>query len=137
MPPVQNSGQWAYNRPHYVDAVVAADGANATLVTMTVRNAQGAAAGIKRFDVFLSDSATGDGLTATTASGAVGDKTAGTTGTVVAIGTVKKSMTVQSIAAGTYGFSITDTAKTAFKVLVILDGMAPQLVATLATASYG
>lgn len=131
-----DSGQWAYNRPHSVDGVVATDGTNATLVTMTVRNAQGVPAGIKNFVVWLSDSAAGLGLTATTASGAVGDKTAGTTGQVLCILTTKKSWMVQSIANGTYKLSITDSAKTAFYVWAVIDGE-KCLVATLATASYG
>jgi hypothetical protein len=136
MPSPTTSGQWAYNRPHYVEAAVATDGTNATLVTLTVHNAQGALSGPKIFDVYLSDSTAGVGLTATTASGAVGDKTAGTTGTVIATLTTKKALRVQSLAAGTYQLSITDTAKTAFKICVNLDGVI-QVVATLATASYG
>lgn len=136
MPPVQNSAQWAYNRPHYIDAVVATDGTNATLVTMTIRNAQGVPSGVKVFDVYLSDATSGFGVTATIASGAVADKTSGTTGQVINALITKKYIKVMSTAAGTYQLSITDTAKTAFKVCVNIDGMT-SVVATLATASYG
>lgn len=131
-----DSTQWAYDRPHTVTAVVATDGSNATLVTLTVRNALGRAVGPKSLIVFLSDSATGVGLTATTASGAVTDKTAGTTGIILSTLTTKKALLVQCLAAGTYQLSITDSAKTAFKVCVDIDGVV-SVVTTLATASYG
>lgn len=131
----RNPDQREFDRPMYATAAAAADGANATLVTLTLRNLNGApVAG--EFDVRLSDNASGLGLTATTASGAVGDKTAGTTGQVIATHVAKKAFRVQTTAAGTYQLSITDTAKTPFKVATVIDGL-PDVVLTLATASYG
>lgn len=131
-----DSVQWAYDRPHSVTASAATDGANATLVTLTIKNAQGRPVGPKSFLLYLSDSATGLGLTATTASGNVTDKTAGTTGQVLGTLTSKKALVVQNIADGTYQLSITDTSKTAFKVCVEIDGVV-YVPITLATANYG
>lgn len=132
-----DSAQWAYNRPHYFTAVVATDGANATKVTITVRTATGAPVVTpKMFDLWLSDNASTFNVTATTASGAVQGKTDGTTGKDIVTYISKKALKVQTVAAGTYVLSITDTAKTAFKVCGEIDGV-PYLIATLATASYG
>jgi len=125
-----------YDRPHYVTGTAATDGSNATLVTLTVKNNNGRAVGPKSFDLFLSDSASGVGVTATTASGAVGDKSAGTTGLVLDTMITKKYLKVQCLADGTYQLSITDTAKTAFKVCVEIDGIVA-VVLTLATGNYG
>ena len=131
-----DSAQWAYDRPHNVTAVAATDGTNATLVTLTLRNALGRKVGPKSFLLWLSDSASGVGLTATTASGAVGDKTAGTTGQVFGTLTTKKAFLVQNLADGTYQLSITDSAKTAFKVCAEIDSVV-YVVKTLATGDYG
>jgi hypothetical protein len=130
-----NLDQRALDAPMYATAVVAADGTNATLVTITMHNSSGRAVPCE-FGIRLSDAATGVGLTATTASGAVGDKTAGTTGQVIATEVSKKALRVQTTATGTYGLSITDSAKTAFVIVVVLAGLIMP-VKTLATASYG
>jgi hypothetical protein len=131
-----DSQQWMYDRPHYVTAVVATDGSNATLVTLTLKNNNGKPVGPKSFLVYLSDSATGLGLTATTASGTVTDKTAGTTGQILSTFVAKKALMVQNIANGTYELSITDTSKTAFKVCVEIDGIV-YVPLTLAAGNYG
>lgn len=129
--------QQDFNRPVDATAAVATDGANATLVTITVKNANGKPmAKPVNMDLWLSDAATGAGVTATTASGNVTDKTAGTTGIVLGTYTAKKALRVQTLANGTYQLSITDTSKTAFYVCVQLDGL-PIVVTHLATASYG
>ena len=65
--------------------------------------------------VWLSDAASGVGLTSTSASGAVAAK-AGSQD--LAVLTAKKALLVQTSAAGAYVLSITDTAKTLFKVCV-------------------
>jgi hypothetical protein len=114
-------------------AAVAAGAANVSLVTITARNRNGAAVPYAMFDVYLSDSAVGDGHTATAASGTVVNNGAGQDLEVV---TAKKHLRVQAGSAGTYVLEITDSAKTAFKVFVTVSGN-PRLVATLATASYG
>lgn len=118
-------------------AAVATDGTNATLVTITARDAAGAVVPGAVFDVFLSDSTAGIGYSASTASGAVTVKTAGTTGTLLGTLLAKFGLRVQTNASGTFGLSITDTAKTAFKVCVAMPNGNIVVVATLATASYG
>lgn len=122
-------------RPVSARATVATDGSNATLVTIKTYSAAGKAVPGAIFDVFLSDSAAGIGVSATTASGAVTVKTAGTTGTLLGTLTTKQALRVQANAAGAFGLSITDTAKTAFYVFVVIGGL-PLKVATLAPASY-
>lgn len=123
--------------PLYATAVAATDGANTTLVTITVRDQRGRKVPCAMI-VTLSDATTGIGLTATTASGAVTDKTAGTTGQILSILVAKKAWLVQTAAAGTYQLSIIDSAKSLFKVAVTLlaDGLV-QPVITLAAADYG
>lgn len=131
-----NSDEWVHTRPHYVTGTAATDGSNVTLVTLTCRNAQGRAVGPKSFFLYLSDSASAVGYSATTASGAVTVKTAGTTGTLLGTRLAKFGLDVQTLANGTFQLSITDTAKTAFKVCADIDGVA-QVAITLAAASYG
>lgn len=131
----RNQDQRALDKPLYATASAATDGANVTLVTVTVRNAMGRAVPCE-LGVRLSDDASGLGLTATSASGNVTDKTAGTTGQILATEVAKKALRVQTAADGTYQLSITDTAKTAFVVAVVIDGLVMPVL-TLATASYG
>ena len=114
-------------------ATVAAGAANVSLVTIKARNPNGLPVPGAIFDVYLSDSAVGDGLTATSASGTVVNNGAGQDLETV---TAKKHLRVQAGDAGTYVLEITDTAKTAFHVFVVIGGR-PIRVATLATASYG
>lgn len=131
----RNQDQRLLDKALYATATVATDGANGTLITITPRNANGRAVPCE-FGIRLSDNATGVGLTATTASGSVGDKTAGTTGQVLSTQVAKKAWTVQTAADGTYQLSAIDAAKTPFVVAVSIDGLVMP-VATLATASYG
>ncbi len=131
----RNEDQRLIDKPNHVTGAAATDGANVTLVTLTLRNSRGRAVP-GEFGVRLSDNASGLGLTATTASGNVTDKTAGTTGQVLSALVAKKALLVQSAADGTYQLSITDTAKTAFVVAAVVDGLVMPVV-TLATASYG
>lgn len=69
---------------------------------------------------YLSDSATGAGVTATTASGAVG---AGLSGADIVVLTAKKATVSVTDATGKYILSITDTAKTGFYVAVTVGGV--------------
>lgn len=131
----RNKDQRELDRPMYATASAAADGANVTLVTITVYNSNGKAVPCE-MGVRLSDATSGLGLTATSASGNVTDKTAGTTGQILSTQVSKKALFVQTTAAGTYQLSITDTAKTAFVIVVVLDGLVMPVL-TLATASYG
>lgn len=131
----RNPDERMMHLPLYATAAVATDGSNATLVTITWRDGMGRKVPCE-FGVRLSDNASGLGLTGTTASGNVTDKTAGTTGTVLATEVSKKALRVQTASDGTYQLSITDTAKTAFVIAVAMGGLVMP-VATLATASYG
>jgi hypothetical protein len=128
--------QRQFDRAAYVTGVVAAGAANVSEITLTARNANGAPVPGAIFDVFLSDSAAGIGYTVTTASGAVTVKTAGTLGNLLFTYLAKFGLLVQANASGVFTLSITDTAKTAFKVCAKIDGMT-LVVNTLATASYG
>ena len=129
----KNIDQRQFDKVMSVGATVATDGANKTKVTLTARNANGVRVPYAVFDLFLSDSAAGAGLTAVTASGAVAND--GASGADIGTLTTKKALRVQANASGVYALSITDTAKTAFKVCVALDGL-PFVVTTLSAASY-
>lgn len=115
--------------------VIATGGsANICLVTIQVVDADGAAiAGVAQLDVWLSDASTGIGLTATTASGAVG---AGASGTDLGVLTTKKATRVLTDATGKYILSITDSAKTHFYVAACVGGRVANVSAQLAGASY-
>ena len=58
--------QREFDRPSYATAAVATDGANATLVTITAKNANGRPTPVI-MDLWLSDTTTGSLLTAVTA----------------------------------------------------------------------
>lgn len=73
-------------------------------------------AGAKPLLVWLSDSATGAGLTATGASGTVQAKSA--SGADFGVLTAKKALIAQPLGTGIYTLEITDTAKTGFYVCV-------------------
>lgn len=113
----------------------AAGAANVCEVTIQALDANGdEIAHVAPLLVWLSDAATGAGLTDVSASGAVA---AAAGSTDLAALTAKKALMVQTAADGSYVLSITDTAKTAFKVCAqSLNGEIPT-VATLETASYG
>ena len=115
----------------------ATGGSNVTEVTITPKDANGTAVtGVLNYDLWLSDATTGAGLTATTASGSVTVKTS--SGEVIGTLTTKKALRVQSLATGLFILSITDTAKTAFKVCAAVPGTGVAVVGiTLATGDYG
>lgn len=113
----------------------AASTANVCLVTVTVKDSNGNTIAFPtNFDIWLSDAATGAGLTVTTASGAVA---AGASGIDLATLVSKKALKVQSTAAGVYILSITDTAKTTFYVCVQLADGVPVIGTQLTAANYG
>ncbi len=118
-------------------AVVTAGASTISEIAITAKDAKGVAmTNSCVFDVYLSDSAVGTGLTATTASGTVQAKAA--SGTVISAMVAKKYIRVMTLGTGVFTLEITDTAKTAFKVLVVNPASGkPVLVATLVTASYG
>lgn len=123
--------------PSTVGFAAATDGANATLVTLTVQNKEGGTiAGLHQLTIYLSDSATGVGLTGTSASGAVQAKSA-STGFDLAALTAKKALKVITKSDGTYQLSITDSAKTQFYVCAVVPCISQVVVAgRVLTASY-
>lgn len=106
-------------------------------VAITLKDAAGATVdGARPFMVWLSDAATGVGLTGTTASGTV--KAKAKSGVDFATFTAKKALLVQPLATGIYTLEITDTKKTAFYVCAAtLDGRAYSVSTVLATEDYG
>lgn len=123
--------------PRGIDFSAAPAAANVSEVTGSVVDSDGAAiAGVFTFDLWLSDAATGAGLTGTTSSGTVTNKAA--SGIVIATNTAKKALRVQTLATGVFVLEITDTAKTAFFVCANLPSMGSTQVSTaLATGDYG
>lgn len=112
----------------------AAGAANVAEVAIQVADGAGnPVTGVHILDVWLSDSASGAGLTGTTASGTVQAKSA--SGLVVEAVTAKKYLRVQTLATGVFTLEITDTGKTAFKVCAYSGGKTTVL--TLATENYG
>jgi hypothetical protein len=122
--------------PQSVTISAAAGAANQTLVTFQLKDGAGNnLANVTEMTVWLSDAATGIGLTATTASGAVG---AGASGTDLGAVTLKKSLRVVTDATGRYVLSITDTGKTGFYPCCIVPAFNKAAVgAQLVTANYG
>lgn len=120
-----------------VTFAAAAGGANVCEVTITCVDAAGTAvAEAHVLDVWLSDAATGAGLTGTTTSGTVTAKAA--SGAVFSTYTAKKDLRVQTLATGIFILEITDTAKTAFYVCAKNPHTGKTEISTvLATGDYG
>lgn len=92
--------------------------------------------GVRNLHLWLSDDSTGVGLTGTTASGTVTTKTS--EGAVLETSTAKKSLQVQTKAAGSLTLQITDTAKTGFYVAVRHPATGKPIVSrALVAADYG
>lgn len=123
--------------PVSVGFAAAAGGANVCEVTLTVRDNKGVAvAAPHNMTVWLSDAATGAGLTGVTASGTVTAKAA--SGAVLGTLTAKKALSVQTLATGVFVLEITDTAKTAFYVCAGVPGSGKiSISAALTTGNYG
>ena len=122
--------------PATVTLAAAAAASTVCEVTITVKDAGGTAIPLAiPFDVWLSDAATGAGLTGTTASGTVTAKAA--SGAVISTYTAKKALRVQSLGTGVFVLEITDSAKTAFYVCVKNPGTGATAVLLLATGDYG
>lgn len=122
--------------PANVTITPAAGGANVSLVTFQAKDAAGNNLAYPTpLTVYLSDAATGAGLTATTASGAVA---AGASGTDLAALVAKKALSVQTDATGKYILSITDTGKTGFYPACYIPGRgAPVVGGQLVAGNYG
>lgn len=114
----------------------AASTSNISLVTFQALDGAGQpVAAPVNFTLFLSDSAVGAGMTASTASGTV---VAGAAGVDFGDITAKKAKNVQTDITGKYILAITDTAKTHFYPCAILDNTGlPFVGPQLTTANYG
>lgn len=123
--------------PQRIDYSIAAGGANVCEVTATVRDGHGdAIAKPLLLTIWLSDAATGAGLTATAASGTVQAKSG--EGADFGVLTAKKALVVQTKTDGTYTLEITDTAKTGFYVCAAIPFTGFNAVSRqLVTGDYG
>lgn len=144
-----NSGRWfvdhsaaargeALGIPSALTFAFAAGAANVTEVTITVVDRLGnTVAGVFEMLTWLSDAATGAGLTATTASGTVTAKAA--SGADFGALTAKKALILQTLATGVAILEITDTAKTGFYVGSNLVGLgdARGISSQLVSGDYG
>ena len=119
-------------------AISAAAGAtNVCNVSFQLGDMSGAAVATPGiFEIWLSDAATGAGLTATTATGGIA--AVATFGIVWSIQTAAKALRVQANASGLFKLAITDTGKTAFYPCAVNLMTGLVVVGTqLVTANYG
>jgi len=128
--------QGGANLPASITFSIGAGSANISNITITVVDAAGnPVLGVHNLDVWLSDAASGAGLTGTTASGTVQAKSA--SGTVLTAYVAKKALRVQTLATGVFVLEITDTAKTGFYIGAQLGGRVAIVSSQLVAASYG
>jgi hypothetical protein len=116
---------------------IAAGGTNVCEVTINLNDGHGdlIARGVN-FNVWLSDAATGLGITGTSASGTVQAKSASGTDLVALV--AKKMIIAQPLATGVYILEITDSAKTGFYVAIQNPVTGESIVSRqLATGDYG
>lgn len=113
----------------------ASGAANTCALTIQVVNPDGAAiAGVYNFDLWLSDAATGAGLTANANT----SELTASTGALFAILTTEKAWRIQTDATGKAVVVITDTGKHTTYPCVALDGRGVTMVAAqLVTGNYG
>lgn len=124
------------NAPVSFTFAAASAGTNVAEVTITAKDADGnTVAAPLLCTVWLSDAATGVGLTSTAASGTVAAKSA--SGVDFGVLTAKKATVVQTLATGIYILEITDSAKTAFFVAAQAPNGAVSISDVLATGDYG
>lgn len=96
---------------------ISSGAANVTEIAIAMLDGNGDAVAIAMpLTVWLSDAATGAGLTGTSASGTVQAKSA--SGADFGVLSAKKALIVQLLATGIYTLEITDTAKTGFYVCI-------------------
>lgn len=133
------------NTPHYGGKglpseilITNAVGASANIanVSFQVADLSGTAvAQVFNFDIWLSDAATGAGLTANTASGGIA--AVSTFGFVWAVITASKALRVQTNASGLFTLAITDSAKNLFyPVAQNMNSGEASIGAQLTAASY-
>lgn len=123
--------------PAYAEFSPAAGGSNVSEVTVVWRDGEGnLVTGPMLFNLWLSDAATGVGLTGTSASGTVTAKAA--SGVVWDTQSAKKALTCQALGSGAFVLEITDTAKTGFYVCAQNPVTGEVHVSSqLVTANYG
>ncbi len=110
---------------------VAGGAQNVAVVTCTVKDAAGVAMTRPVLCyVWLSDSATGEGLAAQP------DAIAVSAGTQIAVLTANKAVLAQTTAAGVLGISVTDAAQTAMKICVQPVGCHMPTIGDIATGDY-
>ncbi|MCH7801925.1 MAG: hypothetical protein IIC24_10345, partial [Chloroflexi bacterium] len=115
---------------------IASAGSDVSEITVTCKDADGATvASPSIFKLWLSDAATGVGLTGTSASGTVQAKSA--SGADFEVMSAKKLFQVQPLATGIYILEITDTAKTLFYVCAQTPHGEVKVSVQLATGNYG
>jgi hypothetical protein len=119
-----------------ITCTLAAGASNTTTCTITVKDSAGTAiAAVHTLEVFISRSATGQGLTATAASGAL----TATTGAILTALTAKKHISAVTDANGVLVLSLVDSAKTEGEYFVAVNPVSGKLHVSAATvtADYG
>ena len=115
----------------------AAGATNVSTVTITWKDRAGnTLKGVRTFDVYLSDSSAGSGITSTAISGEL----VATTGNSLTTVTSHKRWTVQCASTGIFVGSLTDTAKSASLYVCVMDpqaGLSIVSASATATGSYG
>jgi len=125
-----------YSKVRSATVTIAAGATNKVAATISVLNEAGTAVtGIHTLNVYVSDDADGNGLTATSASGAL----TATTGTILTAVTAKKHIIANTSATGVLVLNLEDTAKTQGERFCVTDPTTGQIVVSAATvtASYG
>jgi hypothetical protein len=124
----------AQERPALRVGATAAPGASTVCnVSVVVARVDGKPAPFNA-NLWLSDAASGAGLSAVTASGTI---IAGASGLIMGTDIVAKKMfRIQTTLAGLFILAITDAARTPFVVCAEIEGRSYALI-TLATANYG
>jgi len=117
-------------------AALVAGTTNTTTCTISVKDEAGnAVTGIHTLNVWVSDDADGNGLTATAASGTL----TATAGTILTAVTAKKHIIANTSATGVLTLALVDSAKTQGERFCVTDPFTSQIVvgAATVTASYG
>lgn len=111
---------------------VAAGASNVCILTGTIKDRLGATiAGVRELEVYISEAATGVGVTADTYSTGASI----TTGTIVAALTANKVWRLLTNSSGVFAISITDTAKPADQYLVAVNPVTRALNVSAASAA--
>lgn len=123
-------------QPEQATVSAAAGTTNVSDVTFQLKDGAGNnLAAVTALDLWLSDAATGIGLTATTPSGGVA---AGASGTILGALTTSKAVRVITDATGKFILAITDTSKTGFYPCCSIPGTGKVTVgAQLVAGNYG